>query len=829
MLIKMEKKNSGLKKEEMVVLKLENDIESTDHNKSGEIDAYWSNINGLQTDGSILKPGESPVVSFEILSDNSGASFYFAIPKKFKGIISKKLNAVYPYIEITEVEDPLNAMKNKKENEFIHSYELQLTQHESFALKMKGAEKTFLNSLLNTMNHFGEQETSLVQIIMRPLPENWNAKAEKKATNVKKKGGFKNPYLKVTMFALDLVVNSIMMVMDVLFTKGEMKKTFKQNQTNKDKVIEKDTKFSKPCFNVSIRVATKSNDSIVAEQTAKSIATVFKDLDDENKLRPIKITFKSISERDINVKNNAISTSEISQFALLPTRNISADNITKGSVKTPYDKNVPSKGAVFGYLPQSNNKKVAFPMVPISLSTYKKQYEEFEKIIDNICKPRLILGQMGTGKSEWIINYTISLINLGLSVVLVDPKNDTQKRLIESIPEKHKDKIDYLNLGDLVFPPALNLLRRRNLNDPTEQSLIVQTLISFFKKEFGRSWGFAMQQLIMMTGNAILLDEVATLYEFQLMLTNKEYRGKMLIKIEEILEEDSRSGKAMLKELHAFWKQFHNMSEKDQMQRISSTMNKVGVFMSNRIVRAIVSQRESYDFRQAGDNGRITIINIPDGELGDENTKLLASFINKAIWLDFRSRANVSIEKRYPTIWLIEEAHMVMDEEFIPVLTQSRGYRLGITILTQGLTNFKNKGMEELKDLILTNCKNKVVFRVGPQDARILAEEFAPLTQYDFMNCPDYHFYSKILLEDGKVSDVFFAHAPEMAPQLRSYDEYKDNHRSGRLTIDEVEDQLDERHKLEDATIILNIGEEIKVEEEEKPKRRRTANLEFLD
>ena len=426
----------------------------------------------------------------------------------------------------------------------------------------------------------------------------------------------------------------------------------------------------------------------------------------------------------------------------------------------------------------------------------------------------------------------MALITAGLSIILVDPKNDTQERLIESIPEDKLNKIDYLNLGDLIFPPGMNLLRRRNPGDTTEISLIVQSLISFFKKEFGRSWGFAMQQLIMMTGNAILLDEIATLYEFQLMLTNQEYRGKIIEKIENKIN-NNESGKAMLKELLQFWKQFHSWSEKDQMNRISSTMNKIGIFMSNRIVRAIVSQEDSYDFKNAGDNGRITIVNIPDGELQDENRQLLASFINKAIWLDFRSRASMPIQKRYPTMWLIEEAHMVMDEEFIPVLTQSRGYRLGVTILTQGLTNFDNRGLSELKDLILTNCKNKVVFRVGPKDAHTLSEEFAPLSSFDLMNCPDYHFYSKILLENGKVSDTFFAHAPNMAPALRNYQKYKEMNRSGKLTIDEIEEQLDKRHNLKDLSSIVTLNltelDEKQEREEIKPKRKRKPGLEFLD
>lgn len=825
--------------EERVILKLENDIEMTLDDKTNDLDSFWSAVNGLHTPNKLFNKGEFPTFSFEILSDNEGASFYFNLPKKFQSIITKKLNAAYPYIEVKDVEDPTKSIK-PGENEHIQGYELVLTRDETTALKMSGAGKTFLNHLLNSMNHFGEQEVSMIQIIVKPLPESWNSRAERRVLNLTKGTNHPNIAVRLIMGILNLIIGALGLVIDTLFTKGQIKKSFKETSATKTetKKEKKKDKLSKPCFNVSIKVATKSGDAIVADRTAKSIADVFKELDDDNNLRPIKIKFKSMDQLEkrelTRTKNNVISSGELSQFAYLPSKGVSADNVSKVNVKKPYDKNVPHDGIVYGYSPQNGDKNVAFPMKLISKAKYDEIYEQYEKMIDNVCKPRLILGQMGTGKSEWIVNYALSLIKMGLAVILVDPKNDTQKRLIESMPENKMHLIDYLDLGDLIFPPALNLLRRRTPGDPTEISLIVQSLISFFKKEFGRSWGFAMQQLIMMTGNAILLDEVATLYEFQLMITNKEYRKNMIDKIEEKLAEGA-SGKAMLKELLQFWKSFHAMSPKDQMQRISSTMNKVGIFMSNRIIRAIVSQRESYDFRKAGDQGRITIVNIPDGELGDENRELLCSFINKAIWLDFRSRTNIPIKERYPTIWLIEEAHMIMDEEFIPVLTQSRGYRLGVTILTQGLTNFDNRNMSELKDLIMTNCKNKIVFRVGYQDAKMLQEEFAPLTVTDLMNCPDYHFYSKILLEGGKVSDVFFAHAPNVAEEIRSFDEYKRKHQSGKLTIDQVEDQLDERHQLTDQTTIavLNMGDFEEPAKAEEPKRKRGGKkppgLRFLE
>lgn len=796
------------KEDDLVILKLENDIENTDSNKISEVENFWSNVNGFQTEGTMFKEGESPKLSFEILSDNGGASFFFSIPKKYKNIMIKKLNAVYPYIDVTEVnKDPVSFLNDIKEDEYVSACELVFTENPMLSIKTKGAEKTFLNNLLNTINHFEEDEITMIQIMMKPLPENWS---HRKIINIRRGFRGKHPALVISLFIMEIIIKSLTLVVDILFTKGELNKSFKvTSKEEKNENIDKDSKQNKPCFNVSIRIATKSKDKIVADQIVKSVATVFKDFDDKNKLRPISINIRPMIERSINKKSEVFSVTELSQMAHLPNKNVSADNVSRVGVKTPYDKEIPNKGIIFGISPQQNNRSLAFPMTIISNKNYKETYEQHEKIIDNICKPRLVLGQMGTGKSEWIINYALNLIKYGVSVILVDPKNDTQKRLIESIPDDCLDKIDYLDLGDLIYPPALNLLRRRNPGDPTEISLIVQSLINFFKKEFSRSWGFAMQQLIMMTGNAILLDEVASLYEFQLMLTNKDYREKIIKKIENILNEPKSTGKTMMKELLQFWKQFHMMSEKEQMERIKSTMNKIGVFMSNRIIRAIVSQRESYDFRKAGDNGKITIVNIPDGELGDENTRLLASFINKAVWLDFRSRTNIPISSRYPTVWLIEEAHMIMDEEFVPVLTQSRGYRLGVTILTQGLTNFDNKGMKELRDLILTNCKNKIVFRVGPQDAGMLVEEFAPLTRYDLMNCPDYHFYSKILLDGGKVSNTFYGRSLDVAPVLRSYDIFKENHRFGKLTIDEIENQLDERHsELNDSMMIFNMNDE---------------------
>lgn len=777
--------------EKNILIELEHDPSEAD-GKFLEIESFWSSIHNMQEPYNLFKKNENPTYAFEIFNNKDGSKFFMSIPKSFKNIISKKLNAVYPYIEIKEIKK--DYLEDIEEADYvIESLELKYTNDHGLSLKTKDSTITYLNSLLNSMNHFGEEETSIVQILIQPLPETWGA--GKTVKNASPRFNNTNKVLSIVIKVIGFILTSCVMLVTG-GKMGSMKEIAISNSKEDNKKSKEVDKFSKPCFNVSVRILSKSKDNIVARENAKSIASAFSTLDDKNSLRPIKININQIKERNLRkLRNSAFSNTELSQITALNGSKISADNISKGSIKMPYDKNIPSKGLLLG-TSVANGKRVAFPMIPISLEHYSQIHKEHEKIIDNICKPRLVLGQMGTGKSEWVINYAISLIRMGVSLILVDPKNDTQQRLIESIPNEYAHLIDYIDLGDIAFPAPMNILRKRLDDDPTEISMIVTSLINFFKKEFGRSWGFAMQQLIQMTGNAVLLDDVCTLHEFQLLLTNQEYREYLINKIENKLNDENTKSKAMLRELLLYWKQFNSMKPKEQRAIIGSTMNKVGVFMANRLIRAIVSQKESYDFRKAGDNGRISIINIPEGLLNPENTKLLSSFINKAIWLDFQSRANIKIQERYPTVWLVEEAHEIVDDEFIGVLTKSRGYRLGVTLITQGLTNFDNRGMKHIRDLILTNCKNKILFRLGHQDAKSISEEMAPLTSFDLMNIPDYHFYGKVLLEGGKVSNAFFAKAPDMAETVRSYDQYKESHSNSKLSIDDVEEEIDSRHSI---------------------------------
>ncbi len=716
-------------------------------------------------------------ISFGVYCDSSVMMFYMCCDDEFEFLLKNKLTLIDPIMEFEYIDDPFNNFKNNK-NKKVKCFELKPIKDKKQKLKT-GIEKNFLLNLLSSMKPINDDKC-IFEITFQP-------------TYIKNINKLKGDIIKkCTKSTINTLFKGVSIVLDESFktnlssmyeTNNNVKKKDNKEKEQDNKEFNEEINSS---FEISIKLISLSNSSNENKKILTSISSAFADLCSNTLFIPIELNYKDMFKRQIKYYNK-FSPFELSQIIHLPSKDIILSNLNNCGLRKIIDKDIPKTGIVFGEL---NNSPLAFPCVKLNVETYEKNYKKYHSIIDNLCKPKLILGQQGSGKSEWLINYIISMAEYGIGQIIIDPKNDTQQRLIESIPNELLDKLVYVNLGDVVYPPAFNIFKKRNTNDPTENSLIVSSFMSLMKKE-SRQWGYKMERICKMTADAILLLDRATLNEFLLMLTEKDYRTYVIEYIEMLLKDKNVKGKSHIKKIYDFWTNYNEMDNKVLYKEFEPVLNIIGPFVGDRIVSAIVSQYDSFDFRKAADEGKIVIVNIPEGTLRD-NTRLLASMINKSIWLDIQSRNDIDISKRYPVCLLIDEAHEIVDDEFISVLTKARAYRLGLTLVTQGLSNFKMRGMDNIKELITTNCKNKIVFRVGYSDSKEMEEEFYPLSFFDLNNCPDYHFYGKILLQ-GKVSNTFAGKAPDCAKKLRNYDEYINIHRSGKFTIDEIEDQIQER------------------------------------
>lgn len=739
-----------------------------------EYETLLNSLYGLQftNDGAVR-----PIFTFGIMSKGEDTILYVTVPEEYETIFKKKYAAVDPYIQFEEIEDPLLELASAEG--FIEGYELKMV-HQDPEKTLKGvggsdAYSRFMGNMLNAMNNYDNEDISLYEVAIQPLNSN------KVKSSLLSRGLATTAKLGIEGIRWGLH--------NLVLDENVDKENKKQKENKKPDILSRLENLLK--FNTNIRVVSTSTNHVSALNNIKGMAAVFSDLSSSNSLVPVSIGKDDIVNRKLT-NNNRLSTLEIVQFLHLPDKTVNTENMGVSNCKKVYDRDVPQEGVNFGMTGHNFDIPCCFPAIPVSTETFKSCYADIHKLIDNFAKPRLFLGQQGTGKSEAIINYVIACIKLGIGVIVVDPKNDTQQRLIESIPHEFLHNLDYINYGDTVYPPGMNLFRKRSQgDDPTENSLIVTSFISLMKKEYSK-WGFHIQRILQNTAEAILLMQISTMHEFELMLVDRKYREWVIETMKTMLNDPEKKGKSHIKKLVRYWDEFNARKDEIIARDIEPVMNQIGPFLSNRVIKSIVSQNNSFDFRKAADQGRIVIINLPEGVLG-ENTRLLSSMINKAIWIDIQSRASVDISERYPVAWIIDEAHEIVDDEFISVLTKARAYRLGLTLVTQGLTNFGMRKMDEIKTLIQTNCKNKVVFRVGYQDGREIGEEFSPLTTNDVQNCPDYHFYAKILLPDGTVSKPFFGRAPMPAKKVRNFDDFAESHRSGMLTVDQIEDELEDR------------------------------------
>ena len=76
------------------------------------------------------------------------------------------------------------------------------------------------------------------------------------------------------------------------------------------------------------------------------------------------------------------------------------------------------------------------------------------------------------------------------------------------------------------------------------------------------------------------------------------------------------------------------------------------------------------------DEGKIVLINLSKGKIGEDSTNLLGSFIVSKIQIDAMSRADMDESKRKDFYLYIDEFQNFATESFATILSEARKYKL---------------------------------------------------------------------------------------------------------------------------------------------------------
>jgi len=331
-----------------------------------------------------------------------------------------------------------------------------------------------------------------------------------------------------------------------------------------------------------------------------------------------------------------------------------------------------------------------------------------------------LLGPTGVGKSTLIARMVLDDLAAGRGAVVIDPKGDLVEEILARIPEGAEERVDLLDPLD-PSPPGLNVL------EGADPDLVVDQLVGIFRRVYERFWGPRTDDIL----RAALLTLLetgpgATLADVPRLLTDAHWRQQLLDDLDDPVG------------LEPFWESYDGLGEAVRAQMTGPVLNKLRAFLLRRPVRAIVGQEHStINVARCLDQGRLLLVRVPKGTLGEDTSRLLGSFVVARVWQAALARAGQPEQARADCALYVDEVHNYLNlpTPLEEMLAEARGYRLSLCLAHQHLGQLP----KEMREALAANARTKLYFQLSQQDAQTLGREVEPeLAAHDLAHLPRY-------------------------------------------------------------------------------------------
>lgn len=366
-----------------------------------------------------------------------------------------------------------------------------------------------------------------------------------------------------------------------------------------------------------------------------------------------------------------------------------------------------------------------------------------------------IIGKTGMGKSTMLENMAIQDIQNGEGIAFIDPHGATAEKLLDFVPHERIKDVVYFAPFDTDHPIGFNVMEDVGYD---KRHLVVSGLMGALKRIWVDAWSARMEYILQNTLLALLEYPGSTLLDVNRMLTNKSFRASVVNKVTDPI-------------VKSFWaEEFASFTDTYAREATPAIQNKVGQFTSNPLIRNIVGQpTSSFDLRKMMDEKKIFIVNLSKGRMGETNAALLGSMLVVKIYLAAMSRADepaARLAKLPRCYFYVDEFQSMMNEAFADILSESRKYKLALTLANQYIEQME----EKVRDAVFGNVGTLVCFRVGPFDAEVLKTIFEPtFVAEDLVGLGIGQIYLTLMI-DGVGSRPFSAETiPPIDPPAISY------------------------------------------------------------
>ena len=660
-------------------------------------------------------------ISFEIVASDGLVRYYAVVPAVLTETIKQAISAAYPAARLEEVEmENIFSQQGKMQGVIGGEFELKKDFYYPIATYQE-SRRDAARALLDALSGVERGDGAAIQIMFRPAPENWTNKSNQKVESIRngksKKGSAAG--------ALD--------IMEALWKPP----TYGINNSSADfpqltaleneeiQAIEDKTKY--PGYEVLTRVITSSSTATKSQAILQSIVSAFS-LFDSPRYNGFKFNMTTDVDELItayifrffpqSTNKNILNSVELSTIFHLPDQN----SIPTGKVERQRIRQVdgPTEPMREGLL--------------IGVNEFRGIEKQIRLGINDRRRHTYIIGQTGMGKSKLLENLAYQDIMEGRGFCFIDPHGDSAEELLGMIPQSRMDDVIYFNPSDTENPLGFNIFE---IESPEDMDFVISETNSMLKSLFDPgNTGVVGPRMENIVRNASLLlmsdPDGGTFMDIPKVLVDPEF-AKQKIKY-------LRNQRAI-----DFWTKEWPASQRsnDAGELVSWVVSKWAPFESGLINNIIGQKKSAFNIREVMDNNKILLVNLSKGKLGEAAAKLLGMVFVMKFQAAAMSRADIPEDERKDFCLFVDEFQNFATDSFESILSEARKYRLNLILANQFTTQLK----DSIKDAIFGNVPNKIVGRVGIDDAEILQKAFTPtFTAEDLTKTPNYNSITTVLV-----------------------------------------------------------------------------------
>jgi len=354
-----------------------------------------------------------------------------------------------------------------------------------------------------------------------------------------------------------------------------------------------------------------------------------------------------------------------------------------------------------------------------------------------------VIGKTGVGKTALLKNLALQDIHSGRGIGIIDPHGEFVEEVLDQIPDNRAQDVVYFNPVDSEFPIGFNVLE---VSDQKYKHLVVSDLLGIFTKIWANVWSARMEYILQNCILALLDTKGTTLLGIPRLLVDKDYRERIVANVKDPV-------------VRSFWvHEYETWREQFRNEAIVPIQNKVGQFLNTSFIRNIVGQPKStLNIPDIMNNGKILLVNVSKGKIGEDNSALLGAMIITKVQLTAMERVRITEEERTDFYLYVDEFQNFATDSFAAILSEARKYRLNLIIAHQYVGQLVTDTSTKVRDAVFGNVGTMISFRVGAADAEFMEKEFEPeFMMQDIINLPNYNIYLKLMV-DGVTSRPFSA------------------------------------------------------------------------